>query len=224
VRRALALIALLLPAVVHADAEELTLALEAGGGLLRVGDYSERGASTQAPAGRAGLRAGYGLSDTLQIELAAAAVLAPHAEFPNQQLPPPNSIRATQEHAELAVRGTTGIALRFGAQFVPTLRLFGGFQQRFLYGADFYDPASGSAFQKLPGKSQSDVLVGAALGFEVRLSAHWLLGLSVELVHAFPLAGGAYDAVEVPMALTYATYPRWFSGSGFVSGGEPLVE
>lgn len=217
-----ALVALASPA--HADEGELALHLELAPALLRVGDYAGLGHTAATAGGRAGLRLGYGLSNLLALEL-GAGVLYALPRLDDQPVPGRSEeIRGQERRSDLALRVTAGATARLGARFIPTVTAFTGYQHRLLLGVE-YIGEGGAAIphpEATPQKTSSELLVGLGLGLEVRINASWVIGLSVQLVHAFSTAGQHYDAVEVPLVAGRYGYPAWRGSTDPMPGGLPL--
>lgn len=56
----------------------------------------------------------------------------------------------------------------------------------------------------------SDLIVAAGAGLDVRLGRRLAIGVAVQVTHAFPLSGGSFDSIEIPVRISYHWYPGWF--------------
>src|SRR5687767_14274185 len=207
-RRSLILGWLAVARVAWADAEEVSLHLEAGPTILR-GEAPRFSSDTSTrPGGAGSVRLTYGLTDLLAAEVALGTAIAEAFEYANQD--GGEGLGMGTSHFDLrAVRATVGVSARFGARWIPTATVAAGYQQRFLTGGAFID-GERVLVDYLSTETASDLLVMASVGLEYRIDRHFMVGLSAQVVHAFALGGPAYDGVEIPLRVSYSWYPGWF--------------
>ena len=202
--RPLALLALLLPGTALADAEEASIDVELGPTLVRAGAATGDLHGT-APGARLGVHATYGLYDTLALEAALGATTGTEVTYEGFRTD--TGLVGTAHNRHSTVRATLGATFRFGTVYIPTLSITAGYQHRFI-AAGAVTNDTGSDVATAAGGAANDLLLGGGVGFDVRLDRHWIVGVSVQAVHAFS-DGGAFDAIEVPLRLAYSWYPRW---------------
>lgn len=106
------------------------------------------------------------------------------------------------------VRATAGATARLGVAWIPTLTGFLGYQHRWLHERTLRDRV-GVVTQPLSSQQANDLILGVGAGFDYRLNAHWIIGISVQVLHAFALDGSSFNSVEVPVMASYYWYPRW---------------
>jgi hypothetical protein len=199
---------LLVGALAYADAEEATLNVEGGVAVFRGETPVFSSDTTTRPGGAGGVRLTYGLTDLLAAEVGVGTAIGAAFEYRDQDGGEMLG-RGTSHYDLRAVRATAGVTARFGARWIPTANLALGYQHRSLTGGAFIDE-NRVLIDEIPGDSSSDLLVCAGVGLEYRIDRRFLVGVSAQLVHAFALGGPAFDAVEVPVRVSYAWYPGWF--------------
>jgi hypothetical protein len=203
------LAAALAPSVAFADAEEATLVGEAGLAMVRGTSPVYTDAATTRPGAAGGVRLTYGLSDLLTADVAFGAAVIEALEYAEQDTE--FGMGTTIHHDLRAMRATVGATARFGARWIPTASLAVGYQHRFLTGGSVInDPEQRRQLGVFDDESANDILVLAGIGLEYRLSRHLLVGVSAQVVHAFAIGGASFDAVEVPIHVSYSWYPGWF--------------
>lgn len=218
-RHAPALLLLLtFPATARADAEEATLTVDGGPVLIRTQAPAHSTERATRPGGHAGVRLAYGLTDTFTIDLAVAGSLAEGVEYRDQELadPPPSVTRATIHHNHRAVRALAGVTARLGVRIIPTVSLGVGYQHRFTTGGVLLEEGRSPPIMvdSVPDTQNAELLVAAGVGLDLRLGRRLALGVSAQVTHAFALSGGGFDALEIPVRLTYHWYPGWFRRRG----------
>lgn len=189
----------------YADDDEASVHLDVAPALLSIEDPQERDARDVVPAFRLGLRATWGVSDTYAVEVQGAFLAGRGAEFADQVLPSGSVGTIVQDMN--AVRVTAGATARLGVRWIPTITAHAGFQYRLLPDG-FAISDNGLRLGQVPGGSRADLVVLFGAGIDYRFDAHWIAGISVQLVHGFPLDANGYDSIEIPVHLSYYWYPR----------------
>lgn len=206
-RSAILLLALGGARAASADEQEASIHLEIGPAVAWIEDARDQGATASLPGARLSLRATYGLSDAIAVELGLGATLGASTRFDGQTIE--SGQPATLDMSAHAFRLTSGATARLGVRFIPTVTLHLGYQHRLVPAGIFADPQTGAFLAEAPSRQLDDVIVLAGLGFDYRFNARWIAGISVQAVHAFSLDGNTYDAIEAPAHLSYYWYPRW---------------
>jgi hypothetical protein len=93
-------------------------------------------------------------------------------------------------------------------RWIPTVTAFAGYQLRISTAREQLT-AGGTMFSAFADDATSDLLVGIGVGLDYRFGARWVGGVSVQAIHAFPIDGEPYDAIEIPVWFGYYWYPRW---------------
>jgi hypothetical protein len=199
------------PLTVQADAEEASVILEGGPALFRGMTPVYTSATTTRPGGSGGVRVTYGLTDLFTADLAVATGIAEALEYEQQDTS--DFGMGTLHHDLRAVRATAGATMRFGARWIPTASLAAGYQHRLLTGGAVIDEQR-SQIGTFADQSASDILVVAGVGLDYRLGRHLIVGISAHAVHAFAIGGASFDALEIPIRVSYSWYPGWFRKQG----------
>lgn len=202
---AIVTLALLAPLAARAEDEEAILSLDLGPSILRVGYVGDPARPATVAGGGGTVRAAYGLSDLVALEVAVGGVVALNAEH-RGVMTDDGPLNVYQDIA--ALRATAGAALRFGARLVPTLSLHAGYQRRVGMNAVLFDD-NHLLRGALPGATANELIGVAAAGLELLLDRHWHVGLSAQAVVAVG-AETSFLAVEIPLRVSYAFYPRLF--------------
>lgn len=202
---------LAVPGRALADADEATLAFDAGPALFISQAPVYSSARSSRPGVGAGLRLGYGLSDLLELDLAVSGSLFEGVEYADQPVDDPRVTNgvATIHHDHRGVRALAGMTARFGARLIPTVAVAVGYQQRVVSGGQLLD-AGRNTMGPFDDAWASDLLVSAAVGLDLRLGRHLIIGVAAQVTHSFPLSGAGFDALELPIRISYQWYPGWF--------------
>jgi hypothetical protein len=197
---------LLVPAIAAADAEEASLILEGGPGVVRGTSPVYGSAATMRPGGGGGVRLTYGLTDRFTAEAAVGTGIAEAFEYDQQET---EYGMAIVHHDLRAVRAMVGASARFGARWIPTVTAAVGYQHRFLTGGAVINEQR-RQLGVFGDESANDILVLAGVGLDYRINRHLVVGISAQVVHAFAIGGPSFDAVEIPIRISYSWYPGWF--------------
>ncbi len=188
----------------RADAYELSLDVHPLGGVVAVGDSAVPGHRRSSHLVGAAVRMTYATHDLFAYEAEVAMARSGAVEF--------GAVAWDEERGALRRvtelgRAQVGIRLRLGARYVPTLHVAVGAQTRPAT-PSLMLLADGSAIDG-PRTSRSwDVIVAGGVGFEYRIGARWMTGLSLGAVQAFPLAGERFQSVEGSAYVAYYWYPN----------------
>jgi hypothetical protein len=163
-------------------------------------------AATTRAGGSGGVRLTYGLSDLFTADLSVGTAIVEALEYEEQETA---FGMGTIHHDLRAMRVTAGATARFGARWIPTATVAVGYQHRILTGGAVIDEGR-RQLGTFEDKSGDDILALAGVGLDYRIGRHLIVGLSAQAVHAFALGGASFDAIEIPIHVSYSWYPGWF--------------
>lgn len=191
----------------NADRYEASLQIQPYGGLARV---AEDGTAQRATVPRGGLagRMTYGLRDWLAVELELGADSMAAAHFEGVPVGVGGGAAAPKdvERTTRTARLTGAATLRLGVAWIPTLTAGLGGQAR--WRGDSVLTAPGEfVLDGHDGGLSTDLVVFARAGLDRRLSARWVVGLSVGASRA--LMSPAIDAVDLGLSVGSYWYPLW---------------
>jgi hypothetical protein len=198
----------LLPSFASADESEASFMLEGGPAFLRVQELHDVGSPTTILGAGGAMALTYGLSDLVSLDLSVGGAMAKNAEYRDVMID--ETTRGNVIQDALSLRAMTGITLRFGARWIPTLGVHVGYQRHMLSNAVLWRDPDVLLDGNLPNRSENDLLAAGSVGLEYRLDRHWLVGLSAQLTYGYGLGGNTLVALELPFRVTYSFYPGWF--------------
>jgi|GEM_PF-1500719 len=205
----------------EADNDEASAHVQAVVGMVRT---SERGAVGLGPLLGLGGRFTLARSDAWAFEAQATGLRgAPHLDTVTIITGGVPST-GTLDRVFLGGRLELGAHLRLNVlPWIPTVRGAIGVQARWS-GATSLRNDAGDALASLGATSSTDLTAALALGLDRRVGRSLMIGASVGVVHAFPLAGdgGGFDAVELTAHVGWYFYPGWLPLAGWLgsSGGD----
>lgn len=197
------------PAQARADRYEASIAGELRAGLARVGEQGAPATASVPSLGVAG-RLTHAWHNSLAWDVQLGAALTQPATFPDAAV----LVGGRPEMGAVTRRAITadaqlGAELRFGARVIPTVRLGLGPQLRYRTASDL-----GALPDVLPAETSLDALVSVAVGVDLRVGRHLVIGAAVQLDHAQPLGDApAHDVIGVTVRVSDFFYPRWWSPS-----------
>lgn len=205
--------AALAPAGAAADRREASVHAQLVGGVATLADAasSSRG---HAPLGGVAVRASYATHNVFQYDASLALLATAGAELESGRFTRPGypAFTAPYSIATQLARLDGGVTLRLGVEWIPTIRLAGGFQTR-RSGPPQVDTGGGVVSAVADTGRDSDLsidLVGSvAVGLDHRIDRRFIVGVAVGGSLAVPLGGEAFRTVEITGHAAYYFYPRW---------------
>lgn len=204
----LIVVGVLAPTAALADRFEASVAGELHGGVARVG---QAGADpTTTPMLGASLRVTHAWHNALAWDLQLGGAVTQPATFDDTTI----VFAGRPEHGEVTRRSVTADAqvggeLRLGAGLMPTVRLGLGPQLRYRSGSDL-----GVLADVIPATTSLDAVVSLAVGFDLRLGRHLVVGFALQLDHAQPISdAAAHDVIGATLRVSRFWYPRWWGPS-----------
>jgi hypothetical protein len=185
----------------RADAEEVSLHLEAAGGLALVGDRMAPEQAASAALGGLGLRGTYATHDWFAFDLAAAYLQTGTVEYRMVESGS-GSAGLLREFRLLQVEG--GASLRLGVRVIPILGLALGYQHRTARHGRLVRDNIG--LDSVEDAVHHDVLATARAGLDWRLNRHWIVGAAGRATQAIN-AGPEFGAIELLLHASYYWYP-----------------
>ena len=189
-----------------ADRYEATVGLTLHGGAARL---PEVGAATATvPAFGAAVRVTHAWRDPLAWDLQVGGTLTQPATYAGVM----RTVSGRPQVGDISRRTVTGAALvgaelRLGYRWIPTVRLGLGPQVRHRSASNL-----GIFPDAVPAETSVDAVASLSLGLDVRLGAHRLMGVMLQVEHGQPLGDApACDVVGVSLRLSHAWYPRWWA-------------
>jgi hypothetical protein len=213
-RRLLTLALVFTPLYTWADHQEASLDLEVGPAVMRLenplGDQAQ--GSDTAIGAALGLRAGYGVSDFVALDVDLGLLLSQDATF----VDPAEEGRLHSEDMR-AFRAGGGVTFRLGVRWIPTVSAGIGYQYRWASGgARIVD---GMTVALAPGafpntEPRNELFGTLGLGLDYRVGVHWIVGLKVQATQTLPFGSEPYQGLEIPFHISYNWYPGWFTPGG----------
>lgn len=195
------------PGVAWADAGEASIDVHPIGGLAVLDDDAAPGQSDQSYLAGAAARMSYATHDRFAYRLELAAARSGLASY--QGVDWDGAMGELYRVSELA-RAQVGIELRLGARYIPIVHMAVGGLAR-AAGPSSLRLADGTVIAG-PGASWSWALtVSGGLGFEYRVNAQWIAGVSASAIRAFPvfpLGGAQFQSIEGGFHVSYFWYPN----------------
>lgn len=193
----------------RADRYEASIAGELRAGLARVGEQGAPATASVPSLGVAG-RLTHAWHNSLAWDVQLGAALTQPATFPDASvLVGGRPEMGTVTRRTITADAQLGAELRFGARVIPTVRLGFGPQLRYRTESDL-----GALPDVLPAATSLDVLVSVAVGLDLRVGRHLVIGAALQLDHAQPLGDApAHDVIGVTLRVSDFFYPRWWSPS-----------
>ena len=200
---AIAWVFVALPSVVMADAGEASLVAHAFGGSAALGDPAlESGTDTVSLAGVAA-RITYATHDTFAYETSVSVARTSQARFEDVMHEGRQGVLSRDNYL---ARVDSGIRLRMGVDYIPTVHLAVGVQAHAARRARFTTMAGNTAYGP-PGSIRWAAVVSAGLGFDHRINARWTAGVSIVTTSALA-SDTVGQRLEGGVHISYSWYPR----------------
>lgn len=194
------------PGAAGADRYEATVGVDVHGGAARLAE--DGAAAATVPAFGATVRLSHAWRDTLAWDVHLGGTLTQPATYSAVM----RTIDGRPQVGDVTRRTITGAAgvgaeLRLGYAWIPTVRVGLGPQVRHRGGSDL-----GVFPDAVPAVTSLDAVASLALGLDVRVGAHRLIGVALQIDHGQPIGDApSYDLIGLTVRFSHAWYPRWWA-------------
>ncbi|ACY18846.1 hypothetical protein [Haliangium ochraceum] len=187
----------------RADEQEASVYVHALSGVAALDDPAAPDDAKLTPIAGLAARISYAAHDLFAYEVECAISRGAVTSFDDVHW---DTVMGEMQRRSYLGRLQTGVRLRLGARYVPTLHVALGVQahtasqSRLVMAAGGVIDGPGSSTRWAP-------IASAGLGYEHRIGIHWLAGVSVSATSA--LTSDVMRSIEGSMHVSYAWYPFW---------------
>ncbi|ACY15419.1 hypothetical protein [Haliangium ochraceum] len=194
---------LAVPGRAYGDAREASVVVHASSGAATVDDPEAPDETRTTALTGLAVRFSYATHDAFAYEAELSVARTAPVLFDGAAL---DASTGQMERASYLARVQAGCRLRLGAAYIPTLSLGVGAQAHAATQAHILLDG-GLVMEGPDGALRWAPIASAGLGFEHRLGAQWVAGVSMTAVTA--LTGRTHRSIEGGVHVSYFWYPKW---------------